>query len=535
MEILSLIFVAIGIILLGISLIPTHRICLRSQRTSSGWKFLSFLIVFFILGYALFGYQLSQGPPSPVNFNVSLILFFGSVFVVLVVRLSIISIDRIEALAAQKQYRSLHDQLTELPNRALLNDRIGCCIRTSKRRKEPFAILLLDLVRFKDINESFGHSLGDFLLQDVSKRLANIVRGSDTLSRFGGDEFVMVLPHTNVAQAVQVSLKIASSMEEPFQVEEHDINLDISIGIVVYPEGGQDSVTLLRHAETAICEAQRNEVVYYVFDPSQDSSTWNRLVMVGELREALSDNQLVLHYQPKVSLKGNKIIGVEALCRWNHPDRGEILPDNFIPLIEQAGLSKPFSNWVIDTALEQTAKWSKKGIQIKMSVNLSVKNLHDHWFPNDVENLLKKWGVHPSQLILEITESSMMVDQEKVNEIVRQLKRLGLNLSIDDFGTGYSSLSYLRKFPAKEIKIDKSFVMDMLQNEGNAVIVRSTIEMAQDIGCNVVAEGVENEETMKLLASLGCDTIQGFHVCKPISAEDFDKWLDSGEWHLKLD
>ena len=526
LKLISILLVSIGTFILAYSLIPTKEICSKKWKAHPGWKVLAGMIVFFVVGYIMYCHMLTSGPGSLLKFIVSLILFFGSVFVVMVLHLSLLSMKRIATLASKERHRALHDQLTELPNRWLLQDRIDHAILTAKRRQESIAVLSMDLDRFKEINDSLGHFYGDFLLQQVAERLAAAIRESDTLSRFGGDEFTMVLPGANVEKAITVCRKISEGIDKPFMIEGHNITVGISIGIALYPDHGQDSETLIQRADIAMYEAKRNDVGYAVFKPSQDDSAWKRLLMIGELRDAIAKEQFILHYQPKISTSGGHIIGVEALIRWQHPERGEIQPDKFIPLIEEAGLSKHLTNWVLDHALQQSAQWKKNGVNIAMSVNLSIKNLHDFDFPKDVERLLNKWQIDPHQLFLEITESCMLVDPDRVSKVVEKLKEMELNLSIDDYGTGYSSIAYLREFPAKEIKIDKSFIIDMINNHDNAVIVKSTIDMLHTIGCKVVAEGVEDEQTMKLLNDLGCDSVQGFHICRPLSVSKLHLWMD---------
>lgn len=497
---------------------------------------MAFLIICFILGYLSFGIMVLNLPgASLLHLVVALILFGGGIFVISVVLISRASINHIEHLAERERLRALHDELTELPNRLMFLERLDHALLMAKRESSPTVILLMDLVKFKEINDSLGHFYGDYLLQEISTRLSEVVSETDTLSRFGGDEFALVLPPpTTLEQAVNVVQKIGRNMDRPFLIEGRKLKVGISIGIAMHPDHGQDSETLIQHADIAMYEAKRNDVNYAIFEPKQDQSAWNRLVLIGELREAIAKNQLFLHYQPKISAQDGHIIGVEALVRWLHPRQGLIGPEQFIPLAEQAGLSKQLTNWVLDNALKQCSEWNKAGISLVLSVNLSVKNLHDFEFPYDVVNLLNKWDMDPSLLILEITESSMMVNPERVDRIVAHLEELGIKLSIDDYGTGYSSLAYIRKFPAQEIKIDKAFVMDMLYNEDNAVIVRSTIDMVHSMGYRVVAEGVENEETWNMLAELGCDYIQGFHICRPLAADKFQSWLDSDIYSLNL-
>jgi diguanylate cyclase (GGDEF)-like protein len=527
LKIISLTLVIHGIILLAFSLFPTRDICNRKEKLSKGWKFLAILIGFFIGGYFLFGHMLAYGSPSFLKLIVSIILFGGGIFVILVVRLSKKSIIKIEAMAAKERHRALHDDLTELPNRALFEERLDYAILQAKRRGENFILFILDLVRFKEVNDSLGHSYGDYVLQEVSSRLLELVRDSDTLARVGGDEFALLLPGTEMESAIKICHKVSLSLDEPFVIEGHRFNVGVSIGVAAYPDHGSDSETLLHQADTAMYEAKKNDVIYAIFHPSQDRASLDRLILISELREAIAKNHLVLHYQPKVSPKDMKLTGVEALVRWQHPEKGLIQPDEFIPLVEQAGLSKHLTHWVLDNAMEQCVLWKKDNISVTISVNLSIKNLHDFDFPNDLAMLLDKWNVDPEMILLEVTESCMVVAPERVNKVVCKLKEMGFHLSIDDFGTGYSSLSYLRKFPAREIKIDKSFVMDMNSNEDNAVIVRSTIEMVHNIGFTVVAEGVEDKETCQLLADLGCDNIQGFHICRPLPAAKLQKWFDS--------
>lgn len=530
MKIVSITMVLVGIVLLALALHPTRKICRRKHQLYAAWKFLAALICFFIIGYILFLNMVLNAPASTLEMIVSTILFSGAVFVIMVVRLSLSSIRLSEHFAALERHRALHDELTELPNRILAEEQLDHGLQLSRRQRKPLAFLLMDLVRFKEINDSLGHFYGDYLLQEVAHRMHKVVRESDTLARFGGDEFALVLPNTSLEQAVMISMKIADSLDEPFMVEGHSLKVAISIGIAMCPDHGTDSETLVQRADIAMYEAKRNDVIYAVFNLEQHRSTFNRLVLIGELRDAIVNNDMFLCYQPKISIRDRALIGVEALVRWQHVERGVVGPDDFISLAEQAGLCKGFTNLVLDKALEQCARWQQAGYHIPVSVNLSIKNLHDLDFPDDVRVLLHKWQVKPEMLLLEITESSIVVDQERVTKVIVELKKMGLQLSIDDFGTGYSSISYLKKFPAREIKIDKSFISNMLQNEDNAVIVKSTIEMVHNIGRKVVAEGVEDEETLQFLADLGCDIIQGFHLCRPLGDVDLDKWLDSTSW-----
>jgi diguanylate cyclase (GGDEF)-like protein len=525
--------VLIGIVLLVFSLNPSTKICQRKQRLYFAWKFLSLLILFFIGGYILFLSMMLKSTVSSLEMIVAAILFGGAVFVVMVVRLSLASIKLSEKFAASERHRALHDELTELPNRAMVEARLDYGLLIAKRNETPLALLLMDLVHFKEINDSLGHFYGDYVLQEVAHRIRRVVRKADTLARFGGDEFAMVLPNTTLEQAMMISMKVADVLDQPFMLEGHSVKVGISIGIAMYPEHGADIETLMQGADIAMYEAKRNDVVSAVFNADQHRTTFNRLVMIGELRDAINNKELFLCYQPKISIRHKTLLGVEALARWDHKERGSISPDDFVALVEQAGLCKPFTNLVLDMALEQCAKWQQAGFHIPVAVNLSIKNLHDIHFPADVVTLLDKWRIEPAMVIFEITESSIVVDQNRVAKVIAELKGLGLKLSIDDFGTGYSSIAYLKNFPAREIKIDKSFIIGMLQNKDNALIVKSTIEMLHNIGREVVAEGVEDDETLQFLVAMDCDIFQGFHLCHPLSDKELQKWLDTTAWSVQ--
>lgn len=526
MQALSIFLTVIGILLLVLSLFPIRKISAKQNRVCKGWKFLGILVILFVFGYAQFIYVAYTSHPSYEKMLFSTILFCGAVFVIVVIFLSKLSIDRIEQLARMERHRASHDGLTDLPNRLQFQERLDFALMTCKRQKTSLAVLSIDLLRFKEINESLGHFYGDYVLQEIASRLEDIFkRETDTLARIGGDEFAVLLPEVSLQDAVKVTQKISSIIDQPFRFEGHDVTIGANIGIAMFPEHGEDSETIMQHADIAMYVAKHNEVVYAVFDPEHNRSTWNRLVLIGQLREAVSKGQFVLHYQPKIAVAEGCFSGVEALARWVHPGKKIIHPDEFIPLVEQAGLSKSFTNWVLDEALQQSGKWETAGKKINISVNLSVKNLHDLEFPKDVRRLLTKYPVDPRRLILEITESCVLIDQKRALKVLRELRELGVTLSLDDYGTGYSSIAYLRKFPVQEIKIDKSFVTNMLGDEDNEAIVKSTIMMAHSIGCKVVAEGVEDEQTLQKLIELGCDYIQGFHISRPIAVSDFDKWL----------
>ena len=525
LQIVSIILVLFGIALLITALYPIHLICREDELHRTGWRTLYFLLLFFIGGYATFCYILGRETVTLDHFVVALILGGGGIFVVIVVRMSRATIANIKRIAALERHNALHDDLTDLPNRTLLHERIKQSILHAKRDFEPLAILVMDLDRFKEINDALGHHYGDFLLQKVAMRLQTVIRESDTLARLGGDEFAVVLPSVDAEQAKIIAGKICQVIQMPFMIEGHSLTIGISIGIALYPTHGQDSDNLLQHADVAMYTAKSSESHYAVYDVSQDQFTLNRLMLLADLREAVRKDHLQLHFQPKITLKNKRVCGVEALVRWRHPDMDFIPPDHFIPLAEQGGLIRPLTLYVLDKAVQQRAAWRDEGIDLTVSVNLSIKDLQDLMLPLHIKELLIRWDLDPADLMLEITESSMMIEPDRTYEVISNLHALGVQLSIDDFGTGYSSLAYLKQLPAEEIKIDKSFVMNMAKDENDAVIVRATIDLAKKLGLKVVAEGVESAEVMMQLQELGCDLAQGYYICKPLSAEELRKWL----------
>ena len=446
-------------------------------------------------------------------------------------------IKRTKELASLNQeleHQALHDALTELPNRLLLQDRMHQALLSAQREHHQLALLITDLDRFKEINDTLGHHYGDLVLQEVSARMRTALRGSDTIARLGGDEFAVLLPYIESADdAVKAARKLVSTMEKPIVLEDHSFHVGISVGIALYPDHGKDCSTLMRHADVAMYVAKRSTSGYALYDHLEDQHSVSRLAMVGELRHAIEHKQLVLFYQPKIDLKEGQITGVEALVRWNHPQRGLLSPDEFIPLAEHTGLIRPLTFFVLDEALHQASIWKKNDLNLKMAVNLSAHHLQDEQLANKVESAMRQWDVQPELLEFEITESAIMANPLRAMNTLTQLSRMGIGLSIDDFGTGYSSLIYLKQLPVDEIKIDKSFVIDMLENNEDLVIVRSTIDLAHNMGRQVVAEGVESEEVLNLLIELGCDMAQGYYISRPITANIITQWLQQTQWPLK--
>jgi diguanylate cyclase (GGDEF)-like protein/PAS domain S-box-containing protein len=420
---------------------------------------------------------------------------------------------------ADLRHQTLHDNLTGLPNRLLLRDRLKQALRSARRQQTPFALLLLDLDRFKDVNDALGHQAGDALLRLMGRRLAGAMRDMDTLARLGGDEFAILLPGTDEAGAVSVSARLLQMLEEPFELNGSTLDVGGSLGVTVYPQHGDDAEVLLQRADVAMYIAKRAGGGYAVYEPKHDHYTPERLAFHTELRYGIERGELVLHYQPKFACHDGQLVGVEALVRWTHPRRGLVMPDEFIPLAEQTGLITALSRWVLEAVVRQCRLWQDAGRHIPIAVNLSMRDLHDVHIPETIENLLTCWGVAPHLLRVEITESSLMADPERALATVARLSAMGVRIAIDDFGTGYSSLAYLKKLPVDELKIDRSFVSDMRGDASDRAIVRSTIDLAHNLGLRVVAEGVEDAETWQLLSELGCDEAQGYHLGRPSPAD----------------
>ena len=406
------------------------------------------------------------------------------------------------------QFLALHDSLTELPNRTLFTDRLAQAIITANREKSSFGLLVMDMDRFKEVNDSLGHQSGDLLLRQMAGRLKGALREADTVARLGGDEFGVLPSATTSVELTSVTArKILAALDAPFEIGEAQIDGGLSIGIAQFPDHGRDADTLLRRADVAMYVAKRSKTGLAIYSHEQDEYSAGRLALMSELRQAIRNHQLELHYMPKVDFRTRRTYGVEALVRWRHPVRGMIPPDQFIPLAEQTDLLSGLARWVLEQALQQLDTWRRTGLELSMAVNLSAANLHEASLPGMIGDLLAKWHLDPAALTVEITESAVMVAQ--ADRIVRRISNMGVGVSIDDFGTGYSALSYLKTLPVDEIKIDRSFVRDMAVNPDDAAIVQPTIDLGHNLRLRVTAEGVEDEQTWLVLESLGCDSAQG--------------------------
>ena len=417
------------------------------------------------------------------------------------------------------------DTLTGLPNRAMFNNKLAEAIEASRRSGNPVNVLILDLDRFKPINDSLGHPVGDQVLQEVSRRLQQLLRGLEMAARFGGDEFAVLLPAGGAARAASVGQQIQRALETPIVTQGQPIDLSASIGVAAYPDHAEDVATLIRRADIAMYVAKRNNSGVVHYDPGFEHGKPSHLSLLGELRSAVEGDQLTLYYQPKVDLRTGASDSVEALVRWVHPERGFVSPIDFIPFAEQTGYIRAVTRWVLERALRQCGDWHVRGIDVKVSVNMSARDLMSTDLPEMVSTLAAKYGIPPPFICLEITESGVMEDPARALETLQRLHEIGVRLSIDDFGTGYSSLSYIRKLPVQEMKIDRSFVRNMVTDKDDRVIVSSTIELGHNIGLKVVAEGVEDHAALMLLTSLGCDEAQGYFIAKPLPPADYEAWL----------
>jgi len=423
------------------------------------------------------------------------------------------------------QYQAQHDALTGLPNRTLFQKTLNQLLDSTRREDSSCALLLLDLDGFKYLNDTFGHHLGDQVLQQLAHRLVATTRASDMVARLGGDEIAVLLPRTNALAAVQVAEKIHAAVAIPLDIDGQHITVDGSIGIAMFPENGGDATTLLRHVDVAMYTAKRTRSVYMLFEAELDRESKRRLALSQTLKEAIGTQQFILHYQPKVDLRTGITCGVEALIRWQHPEFGLVSPGEFIPLAEQSGLINSLSRWILAEALGQVGRWHALGLDLQVAVNLSARSLHDRRVVEMIADALAHTGALPEWLIIEITESHIMADPDHALQALGRIQAMGATIAIDDFGTGYSSLAYLDTLPAKELKIDRCFVRDMETNLGHRRIVEATINLAHDLHLQTVAEGVETQRTLDLLTALGCDTAQGYHISRPIPGDAVAEWI----------
>lgn len=441
------------------------------------------------------------------------------------VRLTDIS-ARAERLAELERL-ALHDALTGLPNRALFQDRVRQAIAVAERNGERFAVMLLDLDRFKQVNDTLGHQIGDRLLQAVGPRLAGGLRKSDTLARLGGDEFAVLLPApVDMERTSTTAERLVESMFLPFKIDGMNLDLGVSVGAALYPDHGVDLDSLVHNADVAMYKAKREQLGYSVFNAEQAEGSARRLSLQRDLRPAIDRGEMQVLFQPKVAVAGWAVTGAEALLRWHHPSEGTLIPDDFLAIAEQTGLVKPLTLKVLNDCLEAQRQWRHLGIDLPVSINISPKWLHDREFPKILNLLLRNWQGRPEQLMLEISESAVMVDPQGTLETLDAVAKLGVGITLDHFGTGYSSLPLLQRLPITALKIDRTFVGDLFAERSATVVVRSVVKLAHGLGLRVIASGVENERAANHLAGIGCDEIQGYFVGHPMSVEQVPAWLE---------
>jgi len=426
-------------------------------------------------------------------------------------------------VSVEKEHQALHDALTGLPNRVGFRNRIVQAL--AERRGTPFAVLLLDVDRFKEVNDTLGHQIGDRLLSSVGRRLAGALRENDMVARLGGDEFAVFAWVGGDADAGHVTHLIATSLEEPFALDDISVQMRASIGVALFPDHGADADTLIQRADVAMYLAKENQTGFQVYSAERDHHTTRRLTLASGLKRAIDEGELVLYFQPIAELATGDVTAVEGLVRWNHPELGLVPPDEFIPLAEPTGLIAQLTLRVLEDGLRQAATWKARGRNLAVAINVSVRNLYDPEFADHVAARLRHWGLPASSLHLEITEGMLMADPVRAEPVLARLHEMGVVLVLDDFGTGYSSLARLKRLPVSKIKIDKSFVMGMGTDEDDAAIVRSTIELARSLGLGAVAEGVETERAWLMLAELGCHAAQGYYLSRPVPAEKLETWL----------
>jgi diguanylate cyclase (GGDEF)-like protein len=419
-----------------------------------------------------------------------------------------------------------HDALTGLPNRILFAERVEQALVARAGTDAGVALLLVDLDRFKEINDTFGHQCGDELIVQVGVRLSGAVSGLDSVARLGGDEFGVLLPDVqSVENAVETATTLRAALAAPFPVDGIDLDVEGSVGVAVSGHHGQDTVTLLQRADIAMYVAKDQSRGIFVYDPAADRHSPAKLAVLGDLRRALHRSELVLHYQPKVNISTGDVVGAEALVRWHHPQHGLVMPDAFMPFAEHTGLIGPLTRGILNEALAQARAWCEQGRPLTVAVNLSARNLLDEHLPDQVAELLAAHEVAPKLLVLEVTETAVVTEPLRAQQLLKRLSALGIRISIDDFGAGYTSLGQLKTLPVSELKIDRSFVTTMTADDRNALIVQSVIDLGHNLGLSIVAEGVEDEQTFTALAALKCDVAQGYYITRPMSAEALDAQL----------
>jgi diguanylate cyclase (GGDEF)-like protein len=442
-------------------------------------------------------------------------------------------LEAIEQRQAEILRLAYHDTVTELPNRTLFNERLQEAVARYRTHGRPVAVLLMDLDRFKSINDTLGHHAGDLVLQAVADRLRECVRAPDLVARLGGDEFAILLD-ADMTRAWAVGRMVEGIFEQPVRLDGRSIDVGLSIGVAHCPTHGADPWLLLRCADIAMYAAKREHSGIAAYDPRYDHYRTEHLSLLSDLRRAIAEDELFLHYQPKLDLRRNQIVGVEALVRWQHPQRGLIGPNEFLPFAEQTGMIVHITRWVMERAFRQCGSWRNDGLLLHVSLNVSSRDLMDREFPELLTAAARRHSVPPNAIIIEVTESALMEDPQRAQQTILELKKHGFRLAIDDYGTGYSSLAYIQHLHCDELKVDRSFVLHVAERERDAAIVRSTVELGHSLGLSVVAEGVESFEVMSKLRTLDCDIVQGYGIARPMGPRELGEWLAACSWSTTM-
>lgn len=519
----SILFVLIGLACLISAIKPAYAVCRASQNR--GWCLLLVLIGTFILGYVGFSFVLISTSESLVEMGVAAILGGGGAFVIVIIRLSLQSIEQAQLQTVQKFYEARHDALTGLPNRMHFMESLDQSISDAVQIEAEFAVLMLDLDRFKEINDTLGHAVGDKLLTELGARLQAISSSYYAVSRLGGDEFALILSDANTEEALVAAKELVMLVDNSFNIDDHTLVIDMSIGISLFPRDGIDQEALLKRADIAMYLAKQNTNHYMIYDEDEDTLSPQRLGLISRVKDAIAQEEFELHYQPVFKATGFELHGFEALIRWPQADGSFIPPNEFIPQIEQSRFIGSISRWVIRRSIQQLNQWSIDDQSFSMSVNLSAADLQDSELVTYIKSCVDEYDICAGRLCFEITESAIMRDIERAKGVINDIIGMGAAIALDDFGTGYSSLSLLREFPAQFIKIDQSFVKEMSSNSEDRAIVGAMIDLGHNLGRSIVAEGVEDEGAARMLGKLGCDLLQGYYLSRPMSYENATKWL----------
>ncbi len=520
----SIILVILGMLAIVSALRSSIALYQRDKRPST-FSFIPVMLGF-VLGYLTFAAFLSMKPTTtPIEFIVSMIFFGGGIFCVMIFGVISQSMERIAFAEFQQHHNESHDPLTGLPNRRFLLRTISQQVNEFNLSEQHFALITFDINNFNNINEVFSHQKGDVLLAQFSERLKEFIDADIFLARSSGNRFTLIVNDPQDSNIPNYIESIQSYLDHPLTINEHDVNVTSTAGVSLFPEHGTSAEEVLKRSEIAMYSAKRIQAPYSIYEPSASSHFYDKTELASMLHTALTTMDFDLYFQPVINVNNQNQMTLEVLLRWPLGDGYSVRPDEFIPIAEQTNAIKQITHWVLETTVTQLAAWRRQGITPQVQINLSVRDIEDDALETFLSSLMKKHPINPAQLTLEITETSMMQNPCKAQAVLEKIKKLGVYLSIDDFGTGFSSLSILSNMPIDEIKIDRSFVTDLLYSSNHEAIVRSTIYLAHSLECRVVAEGVETEALGQYLISIGCDKLQGYWYGRPMTLAQTDEWL----------